>query len=102
MSAPYGRTYRIQIDVIAEEHVTVLPTGNLILEDAVDGNYTLVERHRLDEYAQSQPPYTAHIADCIHRELISDTHDACGWEWTQQPVRGWWYRSGKCPTCGEW
>ena len=102
MSAPYDRTYRIQIDVITEEYVTVLSTGNLILQDAVDGKLTLVERHRLEEYGQSRPPYTAHIADCIQRELIADTHEACDWEWTKQPARGWWYRAGKCPTCGEW
>lgn len=102
MTAPAGRTYRVQIDIIADEFVTILDNGDLVLEDAVTGDYVAVERSRLDEFANSQPPYTAHVVECIRRELLSTTHDDCDWPWTQQTDRGWWYRDGKCPTCGQW
>jgi len=100
MAAPRGRTYRIQIDVFAETYVTVLDDGNLVLEDAVTGDYLHVQPDKLDEYAESDPPYTAHIAECVRRDLLSSAHDACDWPFTQQPEQGWWYRHGTCPTCG--
>lgn len=99
MSAPRGRTYRIQVDVFAEEHVTILESGDFVLEDAVTGDYVAVASDQLESFARTDPPYTSHIAECIRRELLDDTHDHCGWDWTQQPESGWWYRAGQCPTC---
>jgi len=99
MSAPRGRTYLIQIDVIAQEFVTILESGSLVLEDAVTGDYVTVAPKDLDAFAESDPPYTAHVASCVRRELLDDTHDRCGWEWTQHPERKWWYRVGACPKC---
>lgn len=101
MVAPAGRTYRIQIDVFAEEYVTILDDGNLVLEDPVDGEFTHVERDRLGDFALSDPPYSAHVAECIRQVLLTSKHDNCDWPFIQQPVGGWWYRDGKCPTCGE-
>ncbi|MGP6172197.1 hypothetical protein ACTU6V_13440 [Microbacterium sp. A204] len=102
MTASPGRTYRVQIDVIAEEYVTILENGDLVLEDAVTGDFMVVERSRLDDFANSEPPYSAHVAERIHQVLLSPMHDDCNWPWTQQLDGGWWYRHGKCPTCGEW
>lgn len=102
MTARSGRTYRIQIDAVAEEYVTILSDGHLVLEDAVTGDYVHVERDKLEHYALSNPPYTAHVADCIQRELLSSEHDACDWPFVQQLEAGWWYRHGRCPTCGHW
>ncbi|MDT0179885.1 hypothetical protein Q9S36_06625 [Microbacterium sp. ARD31] len=99
MSASRGRTYLIQIDVISQEFVTILDDGSLVLEDAVTGDYVTLEVKDLDKFAASNPPYTAHVADCIRRDLLDDTHDLCGWEWTEQPQGHWWYRVGKCPKC---
>jgi hypothetical protein len=97
-----GRTYRIQIDVFAEEYVTVFEDGSLVLEDAVTGAYVYVERDKLDVYARSGPPYTAHVVECIQHDLLTNRHDACEWPFVQQPEGGWWYREGRCPTCGNW
>ena len=102
MTAPRGRTYRLQVDVIAEEYVTILENGDLLIEDAVTSDPILVGHDRLDDFAESDPPYSSHIADCIRRELLAPLHDACEWQWAQQPEGGWWYRPGRCPTCGEW
>ena len=99
MSAPRGRTYRLQIDVFAEEFITILEDGSLILEDAVTGDYVAVTAEDLDSFAISSPPYTAHIAKCVREQLLDDTHDHCSWEWNEHPSGGWWYRSGRCPTC---
>lgn len=101
MTAPRGRTYLVPIDVMADEFVTILETGDLVLEDAVTGDFEIVELDRLDEFERTNPPYNAHLVDCIRRTLLSTAHDTCAWWWTQQPERGWWYRSGKCPTCGH-
>lgn len=99
MSAPRGRTYRVQVDVIAEEYVTILDNGDFVLEDAVTGDYIAVNADELESFGQTDPPYTAHVVECIRRELLDDTHDQCGWEWMQQSGGGWWYRTGPCPTC---
>lgn len=100
MSAPPGRTYRIQVDVFAEEYITILDSGDYLLEDAVTGDPMIVQRENLTDYALSTP-YTAHIAQCIRRELESDVHDECDWPWTEHPTGGWWYREGRCPECGR-
>lgn len=102
VTAPHGRTYRVQVDVIAEEYVTILENGDLLLEDAVTGEPTLVTREGLDAFANIDSPYSAHLADCIQRDLLSETHDDCEWPWERQPEGGWWYRPGPCPTCGLW
>lgn len=99
MSAPRGRTYRLQIDVIAQEFVTVLEDGSLVLEDAVTGDYVSVELADLDRFAESGPPYTAHVVQRIREELLDDTHDLCGWDWVRHPEASWWWREGHCPTC---
>lgn len=101
MSAPRGRTYCVQIDVIAEEYVTILDNGDFVLEDAVTGNYVAVGSDELESFAQSDPPYTAHIVECIRRDLLDDTHDQCGWEWTRQSETNSWYRPGQCPSCSR-
>ncbi len=101
MSAVRGRTYRVQIDVFAEEYVTILDSGDFLLEDAVTGDPVIVDRDKLAQYALSDPPYTAQIADCIRRELESVVHDDCDWPWTEHPTGGWWYREGRCPVCGR-
>lgn len=101
MSAPGGRTYLVQIDVVADEYVTILENGDLVLEDAVTGDYVCVSPDELEAFAQTDPPHTAHIAACIRRDLLDDTHDRCGWEWTQRPGDGCWYRLGQCPSCSE-
>ena len=101
MSAPRGRTYRIQIDVIAEEYVTILDNGDFVLEDAVTGDYVAVSFDELESFALSDPPYTAHIVECIRRDLLDDTHDQCGWEWTRQSGSNSWYRPGQCPSCSR-
>lgn len=102
MTAPPGRTYRVPVDVFADEFVTILESGDLVLEDAVSGDYTIVEQARLDEFGGAHPPYSAHVVNCIRRTLLSPEHEACGWPWTLQPSGGWWYRNGRCPTCGQW
>lgn len=101
MSAPRGRIYRIQIDVIAEEYVTILDNGDFVLEDAVTGDYVAVSSDELESFALSDPPYTAHIVECIRRDLLDDTHDQCGWEWTRQSGSNSWYRAGQCPSCSR-
>lgn len=101
MPAPTGRTYVVQVDVIAEVYVTILENLSIVIEDPVTADYALVENGKFDVYALSEPPYSAHIAECITRELLSSRHDGCDWTFTPHPSGHHWYRVGACPSCGR-